>query len=316
MLSSKISPPLPVVAPVAVGVGERMTSAEKKCPEVAVPETRNAVGEMSAKQCREEVFVTKGQGGVGTFNPSQVDVFCAIPLVFDVCKDLELFTGLTKEELSTRLQRIGNFHFEGEHLFWNPKTGTELAWYYSTSQSYLFANAVHKPDKSLARLTKEHEPILDYSGGVGNNVLYLAGTKGFKCQYFGIGMIEKEFAQFRFNKRGLQDLVTIRSPWSEATKWMFDPITGALPRDSSLGAILAFDVLEHIPQYHVVVEAMVASLKVGGVILERSPFAVSLAAGTVDTRVHLGSGGVSMAEAMGDKMTFVKEEKWWVKIKE
>jgi hypothetical protein len=272
--------------------------------------------EMSAKKCREEVFVTQGQGGLATIKSTEVDRFCADPLVFDVCEDLLSFTGLDKEEAYVRLQRIGNFHFEGEHLFWNPKTSTELAWYYSTSQNYLFANAVHKVSSSLSNLNKEHEPILDYSGGVGNNVLYLAGKKGLKCQYFGIGMIEKAFAQFRFNKRGLQDMVTVISPWSEATGWKFDPIAGALPRDGSLGAILAIDVLEHIPMYHVVVNAMVASLKVGGVILENTPFGKDAGYGDVDTRVHLSNGGVVMAEAMGERMVYIKEKSWWVKTKE
>eukprot|EP00978_Attheya_sp_CCMP212_P049027 scaffold606201_cov59-Attheya_sp.AAC.1 len=137
------------------------------------------------------------------------------------------------------MERHGHFHFEGEHLFWNPSSATELAWYYTTSVDYLFANSMHTalfgPWFQGLNLTKEHEPILDYSGGVGNNVLKLA-SMGIKTQYFGIGQMEKSFAEYRFQKRGyLQSgLVEIKTPWTEASGWKFDPIVGGLPRDGSL----------------------------------------------------------------------------------
>ena len=179
--------------------------------------------------------------------------------------------------------------------------------------------------------------MLDYSGGVGNSILYLALVKKFKCRYFGIGLMEKAFAEFRFRRRGLmgrgkpeqqplelltepydtdanESLVTVVSPWSERTGWKFDPIEGPLPRDGSLGAILAADVLEHIPKYHLVVEAMVQSLKVGGVIIEHSPFARPDPEDVVDTRVHLSSGGISMATAMGPTMAYNETVGWWVKV--
>ena len=142
------------------------------------------------------------------------------------------------------------FHFEEEHMFWNPQTATQLAWYYSTSQSYLFANAIHGARTAVLDMLKKdiHEPVLDYSGGVGNSVLYLAIERGMKCQYFGIGMIEKAFAEFRVAKRELQHMITFLSPWSQGTGWKFDPIQ-VLPRDGSLGSIIADDVLEHIPNY-------------------------------------------------------------------
>ena len=157
---------------------------------------------------------------------------------------------------------------------------------------------------------------MDFSGGVGNSVLYLALDRGLQCQYFGIGMIEKSFAEHRIAKRGLQHMVTILSPWSEKTNWKFDPIRAALPRDGTLGSILAQDVLEHIPQYHHVVAAMVDSLKVGGVIFENTPFAPGPAVDGVDTRIHVHNGGISMKEAMGDRMVFREAEGYWEKVKE
>ena len=74
--------------------------------------------------------------------------------------------------------------------------------------------------------------MLDFSGGVGNNVIYLA-SKGIKAQYFGIGMMEYAFAEYRIRKRGYENLVEFKRPYSAATNWKFDPTRAALPGDSS-----------------------------------------------------------------------------------
>ena len=98
----------------------------------------------------------------------------------DACQDLKDFTGLTSEEFGKRMQRRGRFHFEGEHAFWNPNSKTELAWCYASSINYLFANAVHEAAEStIATLasSKEYQPVLEYSGGVGNNVLNLTTSR-------------------------------------------------------------------------------------------------------------------------------------------
>ena len=94
----------------------------------------------------------------------------------------------------------------------------------------------------------------------------------------------------------------------------FDPINAALPRDGSLGSIIAMDVLEHIPNYHIVVKAMVESIRVGGAIVEQSPFESPLSDDNEgeDLRVHVGDGGIPMEEAMGPTMK--KEGPKWIKI--
>jgi hypothetical protein len=264
--------------------------------------------------CRDRVFTT-------THPPVaeiELDQACNDPSTFrfNVCHDLHDFTGLTMDEVIVRMARLKQFHFEEEHMFWNPQTATQVAWYYSTSQSYLFANAIHGANATILDQVQPglHEPVLDYSGGVGNSVLYLAMERGLECQYFGIGMVEQAFAQFRVAKRGLDHLVTFRQPWSESTGWRFDPIQ-SLPRDGSLGSILAEDVLGHIPNYHLVVAAMVDSLRVGGIIIERSLFAASPAVKTADTRIQVHSGGVSMVEAMGSRMIYREEKGYWEKIR-
>jgi SAM-dependent methyltransferase len=246
---------------------------------------------------------------------SQIAGRCKETHTYNVCDDLLHFTGLSKDEFQTRMQRKGRFHFEGEHAFWNPKSKTELTWYYATSIDYLFANALHPVPGQLVKnsamlKSKNLEPILEYSGGVGNNVLHLAKL-GLKVQYFGIGMAEYNFAQYRVWKHGYDHLVEFKKPYSEKTGYVFDPISSPLPQDESLGAILAFDVLEHIPDYHVVVQKMVKSIRVGGVIFENTPFeASSIGAGAEDLRVHLTNGGITMKEAMGPNMKFLGNGRW------
>lgn len=276
--------------------------------------------ESAEEYCRTKVFTFNGLGGKGPLTQYEVENACANQMSFGVCDELADFTGLSQAELLTRLLRTGRFHFSAEHMFWNPQTKRELAWYYSSSTSYLFGNAMH-PAPRLNMLKKgEHEPLLDYSGGVGNILLHLHLNRGFSDLYYsGIGLMEKAFAEFRFRRRGLLgSVVKIMSPWTAETNWQFDPIMAPLPGDGSLGAILAFDVLEHIPNYELVVARMVESLRVGGVILERSPFAKGRRQHdrSDDVRIHVSNNGISMEQAMGGKMERDKKKKWWKKIAE
>ena len=173
---------------------------------------------------------------------------------------------------------------------------------------------------SLSRArTSLDDPVLDYSGGTGNNAIYLA-KKGLRVQYFGIGMAEKAFARYRVERNGLQDLVEFKEPYTRRTGYTFDPINGPLPQDGSLGSILAMDVREHIPNYHKVVEKMVVSIRVGGLIIEHSPFGSeqeSSDQGEPDLRVHVSTGGISMEEAMGPRMKKLNSGSYmnvWVKM--
>lgn len=171
-----------------------------------------------------------------------------------MCSELKDFTGLSDDEFMKRMMRTGRFHYEGEHSFWNPGSVSELAWYYATSIDYLFANAIHEVYTGVVDevAKKEYEPVLEYSGGVGSNALAIA-QRGIRVHYFGIGMAEYHFTQYRIMKHGLEDLVNFTKPFSKNTGFRFDPIGGPLPQDGSLGSILAMDVLEHIPNYHLTV---------------------------------------------------------------
>uniref|UniRef100_A0A0G4GPV8 Uncharacterized protein n=1 Tax=Chromera velia CCMP2878 TaxID=1169474 RepID=A0A0G4GPV8_9ALVE len=228
---------------------------------------------------------------------------------FNVVEHLKDFTGLSHEDVLMRLQRQGRFHYEAEYKYWNPETPQELAWYYASSVNYLFGNALHSHNVPFG---KENEPVLDFAGGVGNDVIGLA-MKGIKCIYFGIGQLEASFAEYRVRRLGLSHLVTFLKPWGESTGWKFDPVR-ALPRDGSVGAVLAFDVFEHIPEYHKVVRALVESLRVGGGLVEFSPFSPPIGGRVEDLRLHLSDGGVTMQKAMGEGMKFDRTKGmriWW-----
>lgn len=290
---------------------DKLTFIQDELQSIKQQESHTAV-QVQVDQCRN-IFKTQGQGGIGTISPDEIKENCSSPNIHNACKDLQEFTGLSDLEFNTRMQREGRFHFEGEHLFWNPQSRSELAWYYATSVNYLFANTLHASPQVLTEVFNKTSqgPVLDYSGGVGNNIIALAKA-GIPCQYFGIGMMEYTFAEYRVQKYQLEHLVTFVRPWNSKTNWSFDPINAALPRNGSLGGIVAFDVLEHIPDYQNVVKAMVESLRVGGIILENSPFGDdnSLKKGEEDLRVHVSNGGITMAKAMGESMKNIGEGQW------
>ena len=136
------------------------------------------------------------------------------PQYHGVYSDLLAYTGLSPADLEKRLERREHFHFEGEHAWWDPKSVGELTWFYRSSVSYLFANADHPQESEIiAQLESEDGPVLDYSGGVGSTVLGLA-AKNISCHYFGIGVQEVAFAEFRVARRSVQHLVKIVSPYA------------------------------------------------------------------------------------------------------
>ena len=238
------------------------------------------------------VFVSffDGHGGGGE-NKMSLKMIEKRRGLWNVVSDLVSFTGLNQTEVMVRINRIGRFHFASEHSFWRPTSPRELAWYYRGSVAYLFANAIHPTNMFVKSLTQSHGLILDYSGGVGHNVIYLA-SQGIKCVYFGIGLFEFEFARFRVHKRNLHHLVSFISPFNKNN--IFDPVPIS---DMRFGVILAYDVFEHIPVYHVTLRRLLTLLQPGGLLCENSPFSY----GAGDTAIHLNPS-MPMFEAMGEAM--------------
>jgi 2-polyprenyl-3-methyl-5-hydroxy-6-metoxy-1,4-benzoquinol methylase len=216
--------------------------------------------------------------------------------LFNVINDLEAFTGMSRTEVLHRLYRRDVHSQEIELAFWEPKSTAEITWFYRHSVTYLFINAIHPAHVMLGHLGPKDGPVLDFSGGAGNNVLHLA-QRGVNCTYTGIGIYEYNFAEFRANMRNQRNLISFVKPFN--SRGRFDSLASLEP-PRMYNTILAFDVLEHIDHYERTVAAMVRALHPGGSIVEFSPFKRTQNASTDIT--HVTDGGVSMMEAMGPQM--------------
>lgn len=181
-----------------------------------------------------------------------------------ITDDLIAFTGLSKQQVCERLLRNPATHFKSEFRWHSPKDYNELAWFYRCSYGYLFANSAHSYWTKLDFLNPEIGSILDYGAGVGNNAICLA-KRGFNVDYFEINIIEEAFTRYRANHRGLNNISFI-SPYVDGK---FDPIKCIA---NTYGAIILQDVLEHIPNYNVLLSHLIDHLDSGGYIIENSPF--------------------------------------------
>lgn len=245
--------------------------------------------------CRQRFGFRTPHSGYGEMTDAKVAALCSAEGLLGGCEDLERFTGLTASEVRVRIRRLGTHHFEGEHLFRNPTSATELAWFYATSTTYIFANVIHPYNEPVTRLGVADGPVFDFSGGVGNNVLHLA-SRGVRSAYYGIGELEFQFTRARVARRGLAEMVDFYTPRGPPD-FGLDRHAESVPTDGRFQTILAFDVLEHIPQYEKAVARLVRALKPGGLFIEHSPFDET----ATDTDVHVAAA-VSMVEAMGDSM--------------
>lgn len=228
-------------------------------------------------------------GGHGMYKDEEIRKYLSNKLSFDVWGDLMAFTGLSEDELMKRLRREGIHHFSVEHNFFSPRSAAELAMFYRSSTAYVWGNSLHPAiDMSKLNLTAEDGPVLEYSGGVGSNVLALA-SNGIKAVYFGIGMMEYEFAYFRVQRHGLGHMVEFVRPYRNSSEngWHFDPFQslklGTSIREP-LGGIFALDVFEHIPDYHITARHLISLLRESGRLFENSPFSTRA---KTDTSIHL-----------------------------
>lgn len=80
-----------------------------------------------------------------------------------------------------------------------------------------------------------------------------------------IGRLQADFLRFRAQRQQLSNLREV-PPYHEGR---FDPLACIT---ATYDAIVAIDVLEHIPDYHLVVRHFIEHLRPGGFILENSPF--------------------------------------------
>lgn len=185
---------------------------------------------------------------------------------FDIVSDLAEFTALPEESVRALVSRRIE-DFRTEWLQW-PETLRSDGWFYLSSRLYLFANAVHFHDApelidDVAGLLPAGAHVLDYGGGTGNLSLALAAL-GFDIDYRELSALQKDFVRFRRQRYGLEDRLEVLDSWAELPSGAYD-------------AVLAFDVLEHVPDLAHVVARIAETLKKGGLLVDTSSFSVGLA---------------------------------------
>jgi SAM-dependent methyltransferase len=185
---------------------------------------------------------------------------------FDVVEDLVEFTSLPSERVHELIgRRIENFRSEWLQL---PASLREDSWFYLSSRTYLFANAVHFHDapaviEEIADLLPPTARVLDFGGGTGNLALAL-GARGFHVDYRELSAVQKDFARFRVQRHGLHEQIEILDSWADLPAGRYD-------------AVCAFDVFEHLPDLAQVVRHLAASVAGSGVLIDTPSFSVGLA---------------------------------------
>jgi len=185
----------------------------------------------------------------------------------DIVVDLAEYTQLPEEEVRAALQRRRAISFRSEWCA-TPAQLRRDHWFYLSSKSYLFANAVHFPDASFAeRFVLPFVPrggtVLDFGGGAGGLTLMLA-AQGLNSWYADVNSLQRDFIRFRVRKHDLEREVKVLDWWDELPAALLD-------------GIVAVDVLEHLPDARTEVERLLAALRPTGVLIENSPFTVNAA---------------------------------------
>jgi SAM-dependent methyltransferase len=186
----------------------------------------------------------------------------------DVVADLVEYSRLPRATVEHELRTRFGLNFRGEWLATQGPLRHDH-WFYLSSKAYLFANATHFADTSFAeRFVKPYigpdGRVLDFGGGTGNLALGIAAL-GVNVWVTEVNALQRDFIRFRVARHGLADMVTVTDPWSDLPHHAFD-------------AVVAVDVLEHLPDCREVLEReLIPALAPKGALVENSPFVVSSA---------------------------------------
>jgi SAM-dependent methyltransferase len=191
--------------------------------------------------------------------------FTVASVTFDVLGDLMAYTGLPRKEVECLLRRRSDsFRLEWHSL--PPKLRVD-SWYYLSTRSYLFANAIHVHSEpqlpaAIAALSNPPARVLDFGGGTGNLALALAAD-GFAVDYLELSALQKDFVRFRAARYQLAGDLRILDWWQ--------------PLESrSYAIVCALDVFEHVPDIQATLDRVLPAVAPGGLLVESSPFTINV----------------------------------------
>ena len=177
----------------------------------------------------------------------------------DIVQDLVEYTGLERNQVHALIRRRHeSFRSEWHAL---PRALHNEDWFYLSSRTYLFANAVHDGEgvaDVLGAYIGAATDVLDFGGGTGNLALALA-ARGHRVDFVEQSALQKDFVRFRIEKYGLQDRMRVLDQWTPLAPGAYD-------------AVCAIDVLEHLESLEEILANLLQSIRPNGVLAELSPF--------------------------------------------
>ena len=188
-------------------------------------------------------------------------------VTLDVVGDLAAFTDLSREAIEEIVRRRRMLSFRAE-WYATPEPLRQDAWFYQSSKSYMFGNAVHVPaDEWVERFVRSHVangPICEFGAGTGNLAMYLV-ARGHHVTVTELNALQRDLMRFRAARHGLDERLRVLDPWDAIPAQAFD-------------AVIAVDVFEHLPDLQAVLDGeLIPALTPRGVLVENSPFVANTA---------------------------------------
>jgi len=179
--------------------------------------------------------------------------------------ELELFLGKSIAEIESEHEKISDNEKNFEEEIYLVPDEERIVEYYRKTPRYLY-ELLHwecsfdKQDKFKLihsfLSSKKIKDVLDFGGGIGGLSIFL-DKRGIRCDYLDIRGKGWEFAKWRFEKNSLD--VKMLDSFSDKPHKKY-------------GAIVAYDVLEHLPDLRREITRIAGMLCGGGYLLAKSTF--------------------------------------------